>query len=922
MRAQFKAGTTTAATAAATVVAAAGNRTTANSRGSPKNSLGDRLEQVEEDSTKAVDGDSAFAELWAADQLDMGLLANIFGAHNSNNTIETIPGDTAAEATTVATSSIEGVETDDHNVYGIGAITTEALRSLDAFEQQGAVHTEDRELGQLDSAEISAALEQLCWGSLDIPSGISTEAGATPCGGTETDVEAETEPAGNPMELEELSFFSLFLADMKPFEAFLESLSLHQLRQCAATVNSVLVRREGDIDSRRPVNAAATTMAAGPMQASGSATGLVQSSEVATGPAFSLLREWLPASTADSVIAALQTAQLDAGGSAPASAGVTRAGSSNASVPGSSGGAETDEQANEPRVETGADGTPWLSFVYAQKGKTRRHRIRIDMERATLTAIPSSFRTNNCVYPRANCTRQAYGGNRWGYETECNALGWRLAFLNQELLASRRGLLQAAVNSYRAAVAGRKSRRIARLEKATPAKRPATAKAAGSTAEKRARTALPSPVTAQGAKSLAVPLSAGGRMRISVEVGALEAAEVDEAFRREHAVFPRALSAEQSRYGTQLGRWAFEVVCNELAWRLAWLNCSRLRGRRLLIQLCLDAYRERFSAPPWPLLECYRTLMAGDVEPEFFDYWRPRSKRRQRTPPATEPHTPSSALSASTLPTTVSILPTSALSDVAPVAHACKPTARPEVSSSARSAPASVPQTPVNKPRPTSTLVAGGVPVSLRPNTPAPTRPITAEKPVGAGPANARNIRPHPPSAVASDGRPRLPVQRPKNVVQSNRPLRPPTNPSTPAQQRTDAPPLSAPSRPSSAPVSRPQLPNRALRPPAPVHSRPATPTAVRPVTTPAPVSPQPRNEDRAAKAQVAADMLADVLRGLAGSDPSLAGLLAAQSGTTSGAGHRKPPLSSEENTTQDDGVLLDAKVAELEKLITELQRN
>ncbi|PIA15698.1 hypothetical protein COEREDRAFT_15973 [Coemansia reversa NRRL 1564] len=914
MRAQFKAGTTTAA--------AAGSRTTAGSRGSSENSLGDRSEQVEEDSTKVVDGDSAFAELWAADQLDMGLLANLFGTHNSSNTIETMQGDVATEATTVATPSVEGVEAEEHNVYGIGAITTEALRSLDAFEQQGAVHTEGKELGQLDSAEISAALEQLCWGSLDIPSGISTEAEATPCGGTETDVEAETEPVGNPMELEELSLFSLFLADMKPFEAFLESLSLHQLRQCAATVNSVLVRREGDIDPRRPSNAAAATVATGPVQTSGSATGLVESSEVATGPAFSLLREWLPASTADSVIAALQTAHLDAGGSAPASAGASRASSSNVLVPGSSGGAETEEQANEPRVETGSDGTPWLSFVYAQKGKTRRHQIRIDMERATLGAIPSSFRTNNCVYPRANCTRQAYGGNRWGYETECNALGWRLAFLNQELLASRRGLLQAAVNSYRAAVAGRKSRRIARLEKATPAKRPATAKAAGSTAEKRARTALPSPVTAQGAKSLAVPLSAGGRMRISVEVGALEAAEVDETFRREHAVFPRALSAEQSRYGAQLGRWAFEVVCNELAWRLAWLNCSRLRGRRLLIQLCLDAYRERFSAPPWPLLECYRTLMAGDVEPEFFDYWSPRNKRRQRAPPATEPHKLGSALPVSTLATTVSTLPTSTLSDEASVARAHKPAACPEASSSAQSAPASVPQTLANKSRPTSARATGGMPASLRPRTPITTRPIAIEKSVSTGVANVRNVRPHPPPTVASDGRPRPPVQRPKNIAQTNRPLRPPANPSTFAQQRTGTLPLSAPSRPSSASAPRPQLLKRALRPPAPAQSRPTTPTAVRPAITPAPASPQPRSEDRAAKAQVAADMLADVLHRLAGTDPSLAGLLAAQSGATSGAGPRKPPLRLEDNVTQDDGVLLDAKVAELEKLITELQRN
>ncbi|KAJ2804449.1 hypothetical protein H4R20_002501 [Coemansia guatemalensis] len=711
---------------------------------------------------------------------------------------------------------------------------------------------------------------------------------------------------------------------MKPFETFLESLSLHQLRQCAATVNSVLVRREGNTGSQGPSSTAAA--AAVSAQSSVAATGSAQASEATTGSAFSLLREWLPASTADSVIAALQTAQLDAGTTAttPAAAATTTvdAGNNNGSGSGSTGGAEADEQASEPRVETGSDGTPWLSFVYAQKGKTRRHRIRIDMERAALAVIPSSFRTNNCVYPRANCTRQAYGGNRWGYETECNVLGWRLAFLNQELLASRRGLLQAAVNSYRAAVAGRKSRRIARLEKATPAKRPATAAASGSAAEKRPRTALPSPATAQGAKSLVVPLSAGRRMRISVEVGALEAAAVDETFRREHAVFPRALSAGQSRYGAQMGRWTFEVVCNELAWRLAWLNRSRLRGRRLLIQLCLDAYRGRFAAPPWPLLECYRDQMAGDVEPGFFDYWRPRSQRKQRPPPATDHRAPDSALPIPALPAAASALPVAA-----PATPTRKPAARP--ATAPRAQPASVPQTSAVQSRSTSTPASSGVSAPQRPRTPAPVRPSTTEQPSSARPTNPRSVRPHPLPVAATDGRPPPSMQRPKNVALSNRPPRQPAKPPVHVQQRTGALPPSMPSRPSTGSATRPQLPSRAPRPPAPMRTRPPVSAAVTTPTsapssssTPAPASPQPKSEGRAAKAQVAADMLTDVLRRLAGSDPSLERLLAAQGDAASAVGLQKSTLRAGGDATQDDGVLLDAKVAELEKLIAEMQRN
>ncbi|KAJ2082122.1 hypothetical protein H4R24_001818 [Coemansia sp. RSA 988] len=909
MRAQFKAGTTTAA---------AGRTTRGGSGGSSENNIIDTFEQVEDISTEILDEDNAFAELWAADQLDMGLLANLFGADSSNGTIEVTPDNT----TQVMTTGVEDGETDEH-MYGVGAITTEALRSLDVFEKHAAVHTENLALGQLDSAELSAALEQLCWGSLDIPSGISTEADTTPYGGAETDVEAESE--GNPMELEELSLFSLFLADMKPFETFLESLSLHQLRQCAATVNSVLVRREGNTDSQQPNNAttAAAAVAVRPVQSSGAAIGSVQGDKDTTGSAFSLLREWLPASTADSVIAALQTAQLDAGTPTTTSAtAAVEAGHSNGSgSSGNSGGAETDEQASEPRVETGNDGTPWLSFVYAQKGKTRRHRIRIDMERATLGAIPNSFRTNNCVYPRANCTRQAYGGNRWGYETECNVLGWRLAFLNQELLASRRGLLQAAVNSYRTAVAGRKSRRIARLEKSTPAKRPATTTVA-SAAEKRPRTTLPSPATAQGAKSLVVSLSADRRMRISVEVGTLEASAVDEAFRREHAVFPRALSAGQSRYGAQIGRWAFEIVCNELAWRLAWLNRSRLRGRRLLIQLCLDAYRERFAAPPWPLLECYRNQMAGDIEPGFFEYWRPRSQRKQMLSSVTNNRTSGSALSASVLPAV-----TSALSTAAPATPMRKPAPRAVAASGTRSAPTSVAQTPADQQLSASTPTSSNMSAPFRPRTQAPMRPSAVEQPANTGSSRVRSVRPHRLPVPATSSRPPPPprVQRPKNATQPSRPPQLPTKPPASAQQRTGPLPLLISNRPSASSAPRSQPLSRTPRPPVPMRPRPSAPAAAISVgtltPTLAPALPSPKNEDRAAKAQVAADMLTDVLRRLADSDPSLDGLLGPQGNASSQIESKK---SSREggSSTLDDSVLLDAKVAELEKLITELQRS
>ncbi|KAJ2709007.1 hypothetical protein H4R19_004465, partial [Coemansia spiralis] len=670
-------------------------------------------------------------------------------------------------------------------VDGLGNITMEAvlqgLQSLDELERQAALYTDgsrvgDRELlaelhgpsaglGSFSEAELSAALEQIYWGSLEMPLVDPSELSSHPATGHRTSplssaaptpthtpvtasaltaaqapIDALEQPAmlhcgnesdgdddDNPLELEELSLFSLFVADMKAFEAFLCNLSLNQLRQCAATVNSVLVQRESALDadaphSRQPdpPRAPATPPAVRVAAAAAADPGPASSDDNGRGgrllpSTVSLLREWLPPSTADCVITALQAANLDIlappqrapdaeaaarTGAQPAEArsrsGEMRdAGHRHAAASNVAHSVEHGEvlHAGDLQLYTDGEDIPWLSFVYAQKGKPRRHRIRIDTERAPLAAIPSSFRNNNCVYPRANCHKIGYTGNRWNYETECNAIGWKLAFLNQELLATRRGLLQTAVNNYRSMVAGRKSRRIARMEKAerTSAAVPGSSRSgrdalppdvegpapvAGkrplpladpamfSAAEKRARIghgpsdtgdavqqlltppptasgdgfvvaagpSLPSSASAENAKCLLITAYVNSkftRIRVYIDVGSIDAAAVDRQFRHDHAVFPRALNAPRARYGSLQGRWEFELACNELAWRLAWLNKARLRGRKPLIQKCLDAYRERFSAPPWGLLVCYDEPMGGSVSSRFFDYWKPRPGRRR-----------------------------------------------------------------------------------------------------------------------------------------------------------------------------------------------------------------------------------------------------------------------------------------------------
>ncbi|EFE38836.1 hypothetical protein TRV_06496 [Trichophyton verrucosum HKI 0517] len=93
--------------------------------------------------------------------------------------------------------------------------------------------------------------------------------------------------------------------------------------------------------------------------------------------------------------------------------------------------------------------------------------IRCDVENINIETLPQDFKTENCVYPRACCTKDQYRGNRLVYETECNAVGWALAELNP-CLRGKRGLIQRAVDSWRNSHQDPRlrSRRVKRMAKA------------------------------------------------------------------------------------------------------------------------------------------------------------------------------------------------------------------------------------------------------------------------------------------------------------------------------------------------------------------------------------------------------------------------------------------------------------------------
>lgn len=114
------------------------------------------------------------------------------------------------------------------------------------------------------------------------------------------------------------------------------------------------------------------------------------------------------------------------------------------------------------------NGVQWIAFEYSRDRVKMEYTIRCDVESVNTDELPSDFKTENCVYPRACCPKDQYRGNRLQYETECNTVGWALAQLNPSL-RGKRGLIQRAVDSWRNSNQDPRlrSRRVRRMAKMT-----------------------------------------------------------------------------------------------------------------------------------------------------------------------------------------------------------------------------------------------------------------------------------------------------------------------------------------------------------------------------------------------------------------------------------------------------------------------
>lgn len=99
-------------------------------------------------------------------------------------------------------------------------------------------------------------------------------------------------------------------------------------------------------------------------------------------------------------------------------------------------------------VRQDGNGVQWIAFEYSRDRVKMEYTIRCDVESVNTDELSAEFKQENCVYPRACCSKEQYRGNRLMYETDCNRVGWALAQLNAPL-RGKRGLIQRAVDSWR-----------------------------------------------------------------------------------------------------------------------------------------------------------------------------------------------------------------------------------------------------------------------------------------------------------------------------------------------------------------------------------------------------------------------------------------------------------------------------------------
>lgn len=93
-------------------------------------------------------------------------------------------------------------------------------------------------------------------------------------------------------------------------------------------------------------------------------------------------------------------------------------------------------------------GINWITFSFPKNCTPQYYTIRCDTESVDITKLSNEFKRENSMYPRVYISGNFYKSNRQKYESECNCIGWSLAYLNPKI-RKQRGVIQRAVDHWR-----------------------------------------------------------------------------------------------------------------------------------------------------------------------------------------------------------------------------------------------------------------------------------------------------------------------------------------------------------------------------------------------------------------------------------------------------------------------------------------
>lgn len=109
---------------------------------------------------------------------------------------------------------------------------------------------------------------------------------------------------------------------------------------------------------------------------------------------------------------------------------------------------EEEETKNQQKDKSTSSSPVFLVMTYPNTGAARKYRIRCNIDDINTNELTTTFRQENCIYPKATLPPQQYKGKRQNFEKMYNELGWRLASLNPQI-RGKKGLIQYAVDNYR-----------------------------------------------------------------------------------------------------------------------------------------------------------------------------------------------------------------------------------------------------------------------------------------------------------------------------------------------------------------------------------------------------------------------------------------------------------------------------------------